>query len=184
MSAYNRLPRGGHFAPRQPAQRGGRRSRVDLLSLEDLVRYTHSLMSIVLEPALLEQGYTYVQTLVLLRLRDGTAVYPKEISAQIRYDNGALTRVIDQLVDRGLLERMRCEQDRRKVKLLLMPTACNTIDALTKVVVGTLTRAVADFSDSEVQTLRRLLTKLTTALRSTLETGAADTTGSRWSAQS
>ena len=86
---------------------------MDLLSLEDLVRYTHSLMSIVLEPALREQGYTYVQTLVLLRLRDGTAVYPKEISAQIRYDNGALTRVIDQLVDRGLLERMRCDQDRR-----------------------------------------------------------------------
>ncbi len=139
--------------------------RAQLVSLGGLVKYAHTLISIVLEPALSERGFSYVQYLVLLRVRHGTAVNPKEIAAQIRYDSGALTRVIDQLVDRGLLERVRSDQDRRKVELLLTAAGSRTTDRLIERITHTLARALVDFSDSEVRTLERLLMKLTTALR-------------------
>jgi DNA-binding MarR family transcriptional regulator len=139
--------------------------RAELVSLGGLVKYADSLISIVLEPALSERGFSYVQYLVLLRVRLGTAINPKEIAAQIRYDSGALTRVVDQLVDRGLLERVRSDRDRRKVELLLTPAGSRTTDRLIERITHTMTRALVDFSDSEVRTLGRLLMKLTTALR-------------------
>jgi DNA-binding MarR family transcriptional regulator len=151
-------------------------SRTELLSLGELIKHTHSLMSIVLEPSLLEREVTYTQYLVLMRLRRGTAVNPKEISAQIRYDRGALTRVVDQLVDRGLLERVRCDRDRRKVRLRLTPAAGHTIDGLMELMVGKLTQVLGDFGESEFRTLQHLLVKLSATLELTVEAGAAAAT--------
>jgi DNA-binding MarR family transcriptional regulator len=70
--------------------------------------------------ALLEKhGFTFVQYLVLSWLRDGIALNSKDICFQFRHNSGALTRVIDQLAERGLLERIRRDRDRRKVDLQL-----------------------------------------------------------------
>jgi DNA-binding MarR family transcriptional regulator len=138
-----------------------------------LIKRAHSLMLDVLEPMLEERGFSFIQYVILSWLRDGIAVNPKDICFQFRHNSGALTRVIDQLAERGLLERMRRDRDRRKVELQLTPAGLETVEGLIPLVVEKLNLALADFSSAEVQEFLRLLIKLNTTLQSAVEPRAA-----------
>jgi DNA-binding MarR family transcriptional regulator len=133
-----------------------------------LTKRAHSLMMDNLEPVFEARGFTFIQYVILSWLRDGIAVNPKDICLQFRHDSGALTRVIDQLAERGLLERVRRDRDRRKVELQLTPAGRETIDGLIPPVVEKLNLALAEFTIPEVLELRRLLVKLNTQLQSTV----------------
>src|SRR5579863_733164 len=135
-------------------------------SIGYLVKRAHSLMLDVMEPLLEERGFSFVQYVILAWLRDGIAVNPKDICAQYRHDSGAMTRVIDQLAERGLLERIRRDRDRRKVELQLTPAGREAIEGIIPLVVDKLNLALGDFSGEEVQELLRLLIKLNTTLQS------------------
>jgi DNA-binding MarR family transcriptional regulator len=137
-----------------------------------LTKRAHSLMLDIMEPILAERGFSFVQYVILSWLRDGIAVNPKDICAQYRHDSGALTRVIDQLAERGLLERVRGDKDRRKVELKLTAAGRSVIEGLIPLVVDKLNEALADFSSDEVHELVRLLIKLNTTLQSAVEPAA------------
>jgi len=134
-----------------------------------LVKRSHSLMMDVMEPLFEARGFTFIQYVILSWVRDGIAVNPKDICIQFRHDSGALTRVIDQLAERGLLERVRRDRDRRKVELQLTPAGRETIEGLIPLVVEKLNLVLDEFSSTEVHELQRLLIKLTTRLQSTVE---------------
>jgi len=143
-------------------------------SIGYLVKRAHSLMLDVLEPVLEERGYSFVQYVILAWLREGLAVNPKDICAQYRHDSGAMTRVIDQLAERGLLERVRRDRDRRKVELQLTPAGFEAIQGLIPLVVEKLNLALVEFTTAEVQEFLRLLMKLNTSLQTTVEPAAAN----------
>jgi DNA-binding MarR family transcriptional regulator len=126
-----------------------------------------------MEPALVAHGFTFVQYQIMVGLRDGIAVNPKDLCAQIRHDSGALTRVIDQLAERGLLERSRRDRDRRKVELELTPAGREVVESLIPLVVDKLNLALAEFSTGEVKELTRLLLKLNVSLQSGDEPAAS-----------
>jgi DNA-binding MarR family transcriptional regulator len=138
-------------------------------SIGYLMKRAHSMMLDVLEPVLEARGFSFVQYIILSWLRDGIAVNPKDICAQYRHDSGALTRVIDQLAERGLLERVRRDRDRRKVELQLTPAGRETIEGLIPPVVEKLNLALTGFSSAEVGEFQRLLLKLNTSLQSAVE---------------
>jgi DNA-binding MarR family transcriptional regulator len=138
-----------------------------------LIKRAHSLMLDVLEPVLEKHGFTFIQYVILSWLRDGIALNPKDICLQFRHNSGALTRVIDQLAERGLLERIRRDRDRRKVELQLTVAGRKTIEGLIPLVVEKLNLALADFTSAEVQEFLRLLVKLNTTLQSAVEPGMA-----------
>src|SRR6202023_3757542 len=129
-----------------------------------LVKRTHSLMVDAMEPVFEARGFTFLQYVILAWLRDGIAVNPRDICMEFRHDSGALTRVIDQLAERGLLERMRRDRDRRKVELQLTPAGRETIEGLIPLVVEKLNLALDDFSADEVHALQILLVKLNARL--------------------
>src|ERR1700738_4270923 len=129
-------------------------------SIGYLLKRAHSLVLAVMEALLEERGFSFIQYVILSWLRDGIAVNPKDICVQFRHDSGALTRVIDQLAERGLLERVRRDRDRRKVELQLTPAGRATIEALIPIVVEKLNEVLTEFSKAEVQELLRLLIKL------------------------
>jgi DNA-binding MarR family transcriptional regulator len=144
------------------------------LSVGYLVKRAHSLMLDIMEPIFAASGFTFLQYVILACLREGIAVNPKDICAQYRHDSGALTRVIDQLAERGLLERVRRDRDRRKVELQLTPTGHDAIEVLLPLVVDKLNDALGDFSTAEVEELTRLLLKLNDRLQTVAEpVGAA-----------
>ena len=135
------------------------------LSVGYLVKRAHSLMLDIMEPVIEQRGFSFVQYVVMSSLRDGIAMNPKVICTQFRHDSGALTRIIDQLADRGLLERVRRDRDRRKVELQLTPAGREAIESLIPLVVDKLNEVLTDFSKAEVQELLRLLVKLNTTLQ-------------------
>lgn len=135
-----------------------------------LVKRAHSMMLDVMEPVFAARGFTFVQYVILSWLRDGIAITPKAFCEHYRHDSGALTRVIDQLAARGLIERVRRDRDRRKVELQLTAAGRTTIESLLPLVVEKLNAALEDFSAEEVAELHRLMLKLNTKLQSALET--------------
>ena len=135
------------------------------LSVGYLVKRAHSLMLDIMEPVIEQRGFSFVQYVVMSSLRDGIAMNPKVICTQFRHDSGALTRIIDQLAERGLLERVRRDRDRRKVELQLTPAGREIIESIIPLVVDKLNEVLTDFSKAEVQELLRLLVKLNTTLQ-------------------
>ena len=142
-------------------------------SIGYLMKRAHSLMLDVMEPLFEEHGFSFVQYVIMSFLRDGIAVNPKDICALYRHDSGALTRVIDQLAERGLLERVRRDRDRRKVELQLTPAGREAIEGLIPLVVDKLNLLLGDFTTVEVQELLRLLIKLNASLQSPAKPVAA-----------
>ena len=138
-----------------------------------LLKRANSLISGVMDPVLEAHGFTMVQYQILAWLRDGIAVNPKDICSLLRHNSGALTRVIDQLAERGLLERARRDRDRRKVELELPPAGRAVVETLIPLVVEKLNYALADFSSAEVQEFKRLLLKLNVTLQSAVEPAAS-----------
>jgi DNA-binding MarR family transcriptional regulator len=134
-----------------------------------LVKRAHSLMLDVMEPVLEAHGFTFVQYQILVWLRDGIAVNPRDLCAQFRHNSGALTRVIDQLAERGFLVRERRDRDRRKVELELTPAGREQAKRLIPLVVEKLNLALAEFSGAELQEFTRLLLKLNATLQSAVE---------------
>jgi DNA-binding MarR family transcriptional regulator len=138
-----------------------------------LLKRAHSLVVDIMEPVFEARGFTFLQYVILAWLRDGIALNPRVICAQYRHDSGALTRVIDQLAERGFLERVRRDRDRRKVELQLTPAGRDTIEGLIPLVVEKLNLALGDFSGGEFHELRRLLVKFNTRLLAIVEPAKA-----------
>jgi DNA-binding MarR family transcriptional regulator len=143
------------------------------MSVGYLVKRAHSLMLDIMEPLIVQRGFSWIQYVVLSSLRDGIAVNPKAICVQYRHDSGALTRVIDQLAEKGLLERVRRDRDRRKVELQLTPAGRDAIESLIPLVVAKLNEVLTEFSRAEVQELLRLLVKLNTTLQEHIDPSIA-----------
>jgi DNA-binding MarR family transcriptional regulator len=125
-----------------------------------LVRRAGNLMTTRVEAAFADNEITFAQWLVLMKLRDGMATTAAEIARDMCHDSGALTRVIDQLSQRGLIERTRGQEDRRTISLSLTEDGLRTVNALVPTVVGLLNMALVDFTHDEASTLTRLLNKL------------------------
>jgi DNA-binding MarR family transcriptional regulator len=141
-------------------------------SIGYLVKRSHALMLDVMEPLLEAHGFSFVQYVILAWLREGIALNPKDICAQFRHDSGAMTRVVDQLCERGLLERARHGLDRRKVELHLTPAGRDAVEKLIPLVVDKLNVALGAFSTNEFEELQRLLLKMNTTLQATVDTQA------------
>lgn len=133
------------------------------------IKRAQSMMLDVLEELFAQHDFSYIQYVILTWLRDGIAVNPRDICVKFRHDSGALTRVIDQLAERGLLERVRRDRDRRKVELQLTEAGRKKVESLVPLVVEKLNLALTDFSSEEVEELLRLLIKLNTRLQLTVD---------------
>ncbi|HXL98138.1 MAG TPA: MarR family winged helix-turn-helix transcriptional regulator [Steroidobacteraceae bacterium] len=139
-----------------------------------LIKRAHSLLIDQLEAAVAGSDITATQWVVLMHLRDGLAINASDLCAQLRHDSGALTRVIDQLEARGLVQRERSREDRREVQLRLTDAGIETVASLVPTVVDKFNFALRDFSRAEASELNRLLIKLITSLDSaSVEPGEA-----------
>jgi DNA-binding MarR family transcriptional regulator len=142
-------------------------------SLGYLLKRAHVLLLDQLEAAVGASDITATQWVVLMYLRDGLAINASDLCVQLRHDSGALTRVIDQLEARGLVQRERSREDRRAVQLRLTAAGIDTVAALLPSVVDQLNFALREFSAAEAAELNRLLGKLIHGLDGASESGAA-----------
>ena len=107
-----------------------------------------------------DQELTFSQWTTLVALHDGRISTAGGLALNICHDAGSLTRLVDQLVARGLVARGRSETDRRIVSLALTPRGSAMVEALAPRVMDYWNGLLAMFSHKEVDTLIALLTRL------------------------
>lgn len=129
-------------------------------SIGYLLKRAHGLLMERAEAAFENHDITFTQWVILLRLRDGLGSTAAELCRGVGHDSGALTRVLDQLEKRRLIERSRSKQDRRVVELALTRQGHAMLESLIPLTVDKLNEAVNDFSAAEFREFLRLLEKL------------------------
>ncbi len=133
-------------------------------SIGYLVRHSSAIITCKIEALFAEKDLTFIQYVILMNLRDELAVTCADLCGVMRYDSGAITRVIDQLEKRKLLKRQRSTTDRRVVKLAITPHGKKVVESLIPVVVQQYNEWFTDFSKEETDTLIMLLTKFNTKI--------------------
>jgi DNA-binding MarR family transcriptional regulator len=96
----------------------------------------------------------------LVALHDGRIATAGDLAHNICHDAGSLTRLIDQMVKRGLVTRSRSESDRRVVSLALTPRGGSLVEALAPKVMHFWNGLLSGFTHAEVDSLIGLLTRL------------------------
>lgn len=111
------------------------------------------------------EDISFSQWRVLICLRDGLANTCADISRELSHDKGSVTRLIDQLEERGLLVRERDDNDRRVVFLVMTPGGHDALERLMPKVIAYFNDLFATFSEEEAAQLIMLLTKLAGVLK-------------------
>lgn len=125
-----------------------------------LVSRAQSLMRPQIEAVFDKQDLTFSQWRVLMCLRDGIANTCADISRELSHDSGSLTRLVDQLDRRGLIQRTRDRKDRRVVTLALTAAGRAAIKAAMPHVVAHFNDVLDGFTPREAKMLITLLTRL------------------------
>ena len=86
----------------------------------------------------LDLSFTQVKSLLVLRDNDGLAV--KDLGARLNLSLPAASRAVDQLVQRGLVERTESAIDRRSKLVALLPAGRELLDDFTRARTGALER--------------------------------------------
>ena len=126
------------------------------------------------------EDINFTQWRVLMCLRDDIANTCIDISRELSHDKGSMTRILDQLEERGFVKRQRDKDDRRLVFLMLTASGRATVNRLVPIVVNYYNNLLQDFSPQDVQLLTQLLTRLRAALKAG-ETASATREGARGS---
>jgi DNA-binding MarR family transcriptional regulator len=125
-----------------------------------LISRVQSLMRPQIEAVFDRQDLTFSQWRVLMCLRDGIANTCADISRELSHDSGSLTRLVDQLDRRGLIQRTRDRKDRRVVTLALTPAGRAAIKAALPDVVAHFNDVLHGFTPQEAKMLVALLNRL------------------------
>ena len=107
-----------------------------------------------------DQELTFSQWTTLVALHDGRISTAGDLAHNICHDAGSLTRLIDEMVKRGLVTRSRGESDRRVVTLALTTRGGDLVEELAPRVMHFWNDLLAGFSHAEIDTLINLLTRL------------------------
>jgi len=126
----------------------------------------HHLVSLVqmmrreVELRMARHDLTDAQWRPLWLLKSGRATTAIELAREACVDAGAVTRMIDRLEDKGLIERARSETDRRVVHLLLTPAGEAAAASIPHVLASVNNDFLQGFSEREWKQLRRFIERM------------------------
>jgi DNA-binding MarR family transcriptional regulator len=86
-----------------------------------IARVRSTMLNMVNQRTVAELGVTSQQASVLFMVASGKCVLAAELAREYGIDASAVTRLVDRLEKRGLLQRVRSSEDRRAVRLALTP---------------------------------------------------------------
>jgi len=103
---------------------------------------------------------SYTQWISLKVILDGVVTNAGELARELDITTGATTRLLDTLEEHGLLQRDRCANDRRVVKLCLTDAGRRVTQALTRDVVGAWSDIFEPLNQAEADAFLLTLGKL------------------------
>ena len=113
------------------------------------------------EARMAEHGLTDAQWKPLMMLETGRATTAFELAREMATDAGAVTRVLDRLEAKGLVERVRSETDRRVVHLRLTAEGHEAAAKVPHVLAAVNNDFLRGFSEAEWKQLRKLIERMT-----------------------
>jgi DNA-binding MarR family transcriptional regulator len=128
-----------------------------------LIRRSTNLILPQMEVLFASESLTFSQWTVLMALREWGQSTAAELARNICHDAGSLTRILDELEERGLITRARSATDRRVVALTLTTKGLSMVETLLPRVVEFWNALLGDFSHLEIKLLVKLLGRLVDA---------------------
>ncbi|WP_312931847.1 MarR family transcriptional regulator [Pseudomonas sp.] len=114
----------------------------------------------ILDSYLESEGVTAAQFKVLIITTQYQVDTPAELCRYLGLDSGSMTRMLDRLEQKALIQRQRCPQDRRQVRLALTADGQRLADRLPEVGAQAMNELVGVLQGDELETLERLLAKV------------------------
>ncbi len=105
-------------------------------------------------------GITAAQFKVLIIMAQFGVDTPAELCRHLSLDSGSMTRMLDRLEQKGLLDRKRSALDRRQVQLVLTDDGQRLADRLPHIGAEALNQLAGALEPDELQTLEKLLKKM------------------------
>jgi DNA-binding MarR family transcriptional regulator len=124
-----------------------------------LLTKARNLITAEMATALKDLDITGPQMSIVLAMRRGLASTPSELSKMLAIDTGLMTRILDKLEMRGLLERSRSLDDRRVINLVLTKKGQEIAGEIPKIAPEVLNPRLKKFTNAEFGELCRLLNK-------------------------
>ena len=113
-------------------------------------------------------GLTQAQWIPVLRLASGEAQTAADLARSTMQTPGAMTRLIDRLVDKGIIERERCTDDRRVVRLALTEEGKRAAVQVPAIVKSVNQAALSPLSPDELAQFHGYLRRILEAMPSTM----------------
>jgi DNA-binding MarR family transcriptional regulator len=104
-----------------------------------------------------ELGLSFTQVKTLNLLRDSGDVNVKDVATSLNMSLPAMSRSLDQLVQRGYVDRHESEKDRRAKLVRLLPAGRAVLDDIERARVSALEEFTAALSDDERAALHATL---------------------------
>jgi DNA-binding MarR family transcriptional regulator len=124
-----------------------------------LINKARNLLVAELDAALKPLDITTQQMGILLSMRGRVTQTPFELSKLLGIDTGLMTRMLDKLEAKGLLQRARSLEDRRVVNLTLTREGEKIAQELPHIVPVVLNQRLKRFTRSEFKEMQRLLNR-------------------------
>jgi DNA-binding MarR family transcriptional regulator len=124
-----------------------------------LLTKARNLLAAEMDTSLKDLDITGPQMGILVGMQSGLAATPFELSKMLSVDTGLMTRMLDKLEVKGLLERSRSVDDRRVVNLVLTKKGAEIANEIPKLVPEVLNARLKKFTKAEFNELCRLLDK-------------------------
>ncbi|WP_175938744.1 MarR family transcriptional regulator [Caballeronia sp. BCC1704] len=112
------------------------------------------------DEALKPLDLTSQQIGVILSLASGRARTPLELSREMSYDSGSMTRMLDRLEKKGFVSRTRSDADRRIVELTLTERGQDAAARLPAIGAAVLNDQLHGFSRAELDLLIAMLARI------------------------
>ena len=124
-----------------------------------LLTKARNLITSEMDTALKDLDITGPQMGIILAMQRGLASTPFELSKMLSVDTGLMTRMLDKLETKGLLERSRSVDDRRVVNLVLTKKGEEIAAEIPNIAPEVLNARLKKFTKAEFEELCRLLNK-------------------------
>ena len=124
-----------------------------------LLTKARNLITAEMDTALKDLDITGPQMGIILAMQRGLASTPFELSKMLSVDTGLMTRMLDKLETKELLERSRSVDDRRVVNLELTKKGETIAGEIPKIAPEVLNARLKKFTKAEFEELCRLLNK-------------------------
>ncbi|MGF6901488.1 MarR family winged helix-turn-helix transcriptional regulator [Paraburkholderia sp. GAS348] len=123
-------------------------------------RVKSTVSNLVTQRSMAELGITSQQGSILFMVASGKCLLAAELAREYGIDASAVTRLVDRLEKRGLLTRVRSNEDRRVVRLALTPEGDAIAAKMPAIFNGVLDSLLGGFTPEEVGFLKSMLRRV------------------------